>query len=253
MAGHSKWANIKHRKGAADAKRGKVFSKIAKELTVAARMGNSGDPEFNISLRPILAKAKAVNMPADNIDRAIKKGTGDGGEAVQLEELIYEGYASGGVGIIVKALTDNKNRTAAEVRNVFNKHNNSLGQTGSVSRSFQRKGVIHIPSEGLGEDTLLEAAMEAGAENFENEGDRYLVTTAFADYHAVTEALTAAGFNTADSELTLLADLLVQATDPDHARSVIAFIEALEDLDDVQDVYSNLDVSDEIAEQLDEG
>lgn len=252
MAGHSKWANIKHKKAATDAKRGKAFSKIAKELTVAARLGGSGDPETNISLRPILAKAKAVNMPADNIDRAIKKGTGEGADAVQLEELIYEGYASGGVGVIVKALTDNKNRTAAEVRSVFNKHNNSLGQTGSVSRSFQRKGVIRIPSEGLEEDTLLEAAMEAGAENFENEGDSYLITTEFTDYHAVTESLSAAGFNTADSELTLLPDLLVQATDADHARSVMNFIETLEDLDDVQDVYSNLDVSDEIAEQLDE-
>lgn len=252
MAGHSKWANIKHKKAAADAKRGKAFSKIAKELTVAARMGGSGDPETNISLRPILAKAKAVNMPADNIDRAIKKGTGEGADAVQLEELIYEGYASGGVGVIVKALTDNKNRTAAEVRSVFNKHNNSLGQTGSVSRSFQRKGVITIPAGGVSEDSLLEAAMEAGAEDFENQGDHFLVTTAFADYHTVTDALTRAGYNTADSELTLLPDLRTEASSADHARSVLSFLEALEDLDDVQDVYSNLDVSDEIAEQLDE-
>jgi len=251
MAGHSKWANIKHRKGAADAKKGKVFSKIAKELTVAARMGASGDPETNISLRPILAKAKSVNMPADNIERAIKKGTGEGADAVQLEELIYEGYATGGIGVIVKALTDNKNRTAAEVRNVFNKANNSLGQTGSVSRSFQRKGLIHIPAEGVDEDSLMEAAIDAGAENMEREGDSFTVTTAPNDYNAVLEALNAAGYNTADSELTLVPDTTMDVTSVEQAQSVMKFIEALEDLDDVQDVYTNMDVSDELAEQMD--
>jgi YebC/PmpR family DNA-binding regulatory protein len=251
MAGHSKWANIKHRKGAADAKKGKVFSKIAKELTVAARMGASGDPETNISLRPILAKAKSVNMPADNIERAIKKGTGEGADAVQLEELIYEGYATGGIGVIVKALTDNKNRTAAEVRNVFNKANNSLGQTGSVSRSFQRKGLIHIPAEGVDEDSLMEAAIEAGAENMELEGDSFTVTTAPSDYNPVLEALNAAGYNTADSELTLVPDTHMDVTSVEQAQSVMKFIEALEDLDDVQDVYTNMDVSDELAEQMD--
>lgn len=251
MAGHSKWANIKHKKAAVDAKKGKVFSKIAKELTVAARMGGSGDPETNISLRPILAKAKSVNMPADNIERAIKKGTGEGADAVQLEELIYEGYATGGIGIIVKTLTDNKNRTAAEVRSVFNKAGNSLGQTGSVSRSFQRKGLIHIPADGVDEDSLLEAALEAGAENMELEGDRFTVTTAPSDYNAVHDALNAAGYNTADSELTLVPDTTMDVTSVEQAQSVMKFIEALEDLDDVQDVYTNMDVSDELAEQMD--
>lgn len=251
MAGHSKWANIKHKKAAADAKKGKVFSKIAKELTVAARMGG-GDPEANISLRPILAKAKSVNMPADNIERAIKKGTGEGADAAQIEELIYEGYASGGIGIIVKALTDNKNRTAAEVRSVFNKAGNSLGQTGSVSRSFQRKGLIHLPAEGIEEMALMEAALEAGAENMELEGDVFKVTTAPSDYNAVLEALNAAGYNTADSELTLVPDTTMEATSVEQAQAVMRFIEALEDLDDVQDVYTNMDLSDELAEQMED-
>ncbi|MCC5849766.1 MAG: YebC/PmpR family DNA-binding transcriptional regulator [Verrucomicrobia bacterium] len=253
MAGHSKWANIKHKKAATDAKRGKAFSKIAKELTVAARMGGSGDPETNINLRPILAKAKSVNMPAENIERAIKKGTGEGADTSQIEELIYEGYASGGVGVIVKALTDNKNRTAAEVRSVFNKHNCSLGQTGSVSRMFQRKGLFEIDTADIEEEALLETAMMAGAENFEQEGDVWTITCAPGDYNQVSEALDKAGYVATSSEVKLVPDVLTQATDAEHARSVMKFIDALDELDDVQDVYTDLDVSDEIADQLDEG
>lgn len=253
MAGHSKWANIKHKKAAADAKRGKAFSKIAKELTVAARMGGSGDPETNISLRPILAKAKAVNMPADNIERAIKKGTGEGADAAQIEEFIYEGYASGGIGVIVKALSDNRNRTAAEVRNVFNKHNCSLGQTGSVSRTFQRKGVFVLPAEGVDEEALLETVMEAGAEHFEQEGDVWTITCAPQDYNAVAAALEAAGHTLSESEIKLVPETLMEVTDVEQARSVMKFLDALDDLDDVQDVYTNMDVGDEVAGQLDEG
>lgn len=252
MAGHSKWANIKHKKAATDAKRGKAFSKIAKELTVAARMGGSGDPNTNINLRPILAKAKAVNMPADNIERAIKKGTGEGADGTQIEELIYEGYASGGVGVIVQTLTDNKNRTAAEVRSTFNKHGCSLGQTGSVSRTFQRKGILVISAEGVEEEALLEVVMEAGAENFEQQGDVWTITCAPTDYNDVSDALEQAGYPALESEVKLISDLLVDATDVEHARSVLKFIDALDELDDVQNVYTNFDVSDEIAEQLDE-
>jgi YebC/PmpR family DNA-binding regulatory protein len=252
MAGHSKWANIKHKKAAADAKRGKAFSKIAKEITVAARIGG-GDPAANIALRPLLAKARAVNMPADNIDRAIKKGTGEGQEGVHFEEIVYEGYAGDGVGIIVKCLTENKNRTAAEVRHCFNKHNNNLGQSGSVSRSFQRKGVITFEKENISEEALLEASLEAGAENFEDQGDSFVVTTEPSDYADVAEALENAGFSAVDSELTLVPDLLFEVTDIDQAKSITGFIDALEDLDDVQNVYTNMDIPDEVAEQLDEG
>ncbi len=251
MAGHSKWANIKHKKAAADAKRGKAFSKIAKELTVAARIGG-GDPEANISLRPILARARSVNMPADNIDRAIKKGTGEGSEGVTFDEIVYEGYANGGIGIIVKTLTDNKNRTASEVRHCFSKAGNNLGQSGSVSRGFQRKGVFRFPVEGNDEDALFEAAMEAGAEDIQTEGEEFVVTTAPNDFNAVLEAFSAAGYESNDSQITLLPDTPMELGSIDDVRSVLKFIEALEDLDDVQDVYTNLDVSDEMAAQLDE-
>lgn len=252
MAGHSKWANIKHKKAAADAKRGQAFSKIAKEITVAARMGG-GDPAANISLRPLLAKARAVNMPADNIDRAIKKGTGEGSEGVQFDEIVYEGYAGSGVGVIVKCLTENRNRTAAEVRHCFNKHNNNLGQTGSVSRSFQRKGVITFSTSDTDEDELLLAAMEAGAEDFAEQGDTYVVTCDPSGYPDIAQALEEGGFHAVDSELTLLPDMMYEISSVDEAKSVMGFIEALEELDDVQNVYTNMDVSDEIAEQLDEG
>ncbi|MEX2607084.1 MAG: YebC/PmpR family DNA-binding transcriptional regulator [Kiritimatiellia bacterium] len=251
MSGHSKWANIKHKKAAVDAKRGKAFSKIAKEITVAARLGG-GDPSANISLRPLLSKARAVNMPADNIDRAIKKGTGEGSDGVQFDELVYEGYAGDGVGLIVQCLTENKNRTASEVRHCFNKHNNNLGQTGSVSRSFQRKGVITFSTENTDEEALLEATMEAGAENFEQQGDSFVVTCDPSAYPDICEHLEKAGFTAVDSELTLVPDLLFEMTDVEKVKSVMAFIEALEDLDDVQNVYTNMDVPDEIAEQLDE-
>lgn len=251
MAGHSKWANIKHKKAAVDAKRGKAFSKIAKEITVAARIGG-GDPSANISLRPLLAKARAVNMPADNIDRAIKKGTGEGQDGVVFDELVYEGYAGDGVGIIVKCLTENKNRTASEVRHCFNKHNNNMGQSGSVSRSFQRKGVITFSKEDTEEEALFEAIMEAGAEDMADQGETFVVTSEPSEYPDVSDALEQAGFKAIDSELTLVPDMLFEITNVDKAKSVMAFIEALEDLDDVQNVYTNMDIPDEVAEHLED-
>lgn len=252
MAGHSKWANIKHKKAAVDAKKGKTFSKIAKEITVAARLGG-GDPAANISLRPLLSKARAVNMPADNIERAIKKGTGEGNEGVQFDEIVYEGYAGDGVGIIVKCLTENRNRTAAEVRHCFNKANNNMGQNGSVSRSFQRKGLITFAKENTDEEALLEAAMEAGAADFEDQGDSFVISCEPSDYNSVSDALEKAGFNATDSELTLVPDMLFEMRDVEKIKSVMAFIESLEDLDDVQNVYTNMDVPDDIAELLGDG
>lgn len=251
MAGHSKWANIKHKKAAVDAKRGKAFSKIAKEITVAARMGG-GDPSANISLRPLLAKARAVNMPADNIERAIKKGTGEGQDGVQFDEIVYEGYAHG-VGIIVKTLTENKNRTASEVRHCFNKAGNNLGQSGSVSRSFERKGMITFNAEDTDEEELMMAALEAGAEDVQDNGETYVVTSEPSAYPDLSDALEEAGFKAIDSELTLVTELMYEMTDVEATKSVMNFIEALEDLDDVQNVYTNMDVPDTIAEQLEEG
>jgi YebC/PmpR family DNA-binding regulatory protein len=251
MAGHSKWANIKHKKAAVDAKKGKAFSKIAKEITVAARIGG-GDPAANISLRPLIAKARGVNMPADNIERAIKKGTGEGSDGVQFDEIVYEGYAEG-VGIIVKCLTENRNRTAAEVRHCFNKNNNSLGQTGSVSRGFQRKGLITFSKENTDEEALLEAAMDAGAADFEEQDDCFVVSCEATDYNTVSDALEKAGFVASDSELTLVPDILFEMTDVEKVQKVMTFVELLDDLDDVQNVYTNMDVPDEIAEQLGDG
>ncbi len=250
MAGHSKWANIKHKKAAVDAKRGKAFSKIAKEITVVARMGG-GDPAANISLRPLLAKARAVNMPADNIERAIKKGTGEGQDGITFDEIVYEGYSEG-VGIIVKCLTENKNRTAAEVRHCFNKANNNLGQSGSVSRSFQRRGLITFSKEDTDEEELMMAALEAGADDIEDQGESFVVNCDPSNYPEISDALEQAEFKAIDSEITLVPDLLFEMTDVEKVRKVMGFIEALEDLDDVQNVYTNMDVPDEIADQLGE-
>lgn len=247
MAGHSKWANIKHKKGKADAVRGKIFSKIAKEIMIAARSG--GDPDANITLRALIQKAKANNMPNDNIDRAIKKGTGelDGG---QLEEGMYEGYAAGGIGVIVQVLTDNKNRAATELRNVFKRHNASLATQGAVSRMFQRKGQIFVDAGKAGEEALMELALESGAEDFKTEDERYEIITDPSDYAAVCDALTQAGIDIAESEVTMIPDLPTAVEDADTAEKVLKFVDALEELDDVQSVYGAFDISDEIMEQL---
>ncbi|MDK2858338.1 MAG: hypothetical protein PWQ29_1292 [Verrucomicrobiota bacterium] len=250
MSGHSKWANIKHKKGRADAVRGKTFSKIAKEMTVAARLGG-GDPSGNITLRMLIGKAKAVNMPNDNIDRAIKKGTGEL-EGGALEELMYEAYAPGGVGVIVEALTDNKNRAASEIRNVFTKNGANMAQQGAVSRSFQRKGQIYIDAAGIDEDALMNIVLEAGAEDLSRDGDQYEVLTAFGDYAAVADALEAAGIEPSSSELTMLPDLPMQITDPDQARKLMKLVELLEELDDVQNVYGAFEIDDAILAEMDE-
>ena len=250
MAGHSKWANIKHRKGKADAARGKVFSKIAKEIIVAAAAGG-GNIDDNIQLRALVQKAKGVSMPKDNIDRAIKKGTGEL-EGGQLTEGSYEGYAAGGIAVVVKVLTDNKNRSIAEVRHAFTKANASMADQGAVSRMFQRKGQIFIDKSRIDEETLMDLVLEAGAEDLKTDGDQFEIITDPADYDAVSDAISTAGIDMAESELTMIPDLVVEVTDLSQAQSIMKFIEALEELDDVQDVYSNFDISDEIAAQLEE-
>ncbi len=247
MSGHSKWANIKHRKGKADAAKGKVFSKVAKEIMVAARSG--GNPADNITLRALIQKAKAANMPNDNIDRAIKKGTGEL-EGGQLEEGSYEGYAAGGIAVVVKVLTDNRNRSAAEVRHAFSKAGANLAEQGAVSRMFQRKGQIFIDKDQAAEDALLELALDAGAEDLKTEGDQYEIITDPREFDVVCDAITKAGIPMAESEITLIPDIVVEVADPAKARAIMKFVDALDELDDVQNVYTNFDISDAIADQL---
>ena len=250
MSGHNKWSTIKHKKAATDAKRGKVFSKIAREILVAARQGG-GDPSANITLRALIQKARSVNMPADNIDRAIKKGTGelDGGA---LEEVMFEGYGPGGVGVVVITLTDNRNRTVSLVRHAFTKSGNSLGNTGSVSRTFSRKGVILVDVEKVEEDALMELALESGAEDMKQDGDQFLILTDPAEFMNVVDALNDAEIPMESSEVSLVPETYVPVTDPDQAKKILKFVDDLEDLDDVQNVYGNFDISDEIMEAMEE-
>lgn len=249
MSGHSKWATIKHKKAATDAKRGKIFSKIAHEITIAARQGG-GDLSANITLRSIVQKGKAANMPADNIDRAIKKGTGELDDGVVLEDILYEGFGGGGVGVVVQVLTDNRNRSAAEVRHVFNRNNVSLGAQGSVTRGFKRKGQIRIDASAVAEDKLMEIVLDAGAEDMQPDDGEFLVTTGPTDFAKVAEAIAKAEIPMESSEVTLVPDLWVQVSDPSVAKEVMRFVEALEDLDDVQNVYTNMDVDDSILKDI---
>ncbi|MDF7808280.1 YebC/PmpR family DNA-binding transcriptional regulator [Pontiellaceae bacterium B12219] len=248
MAGHSKWANIKHRKGKADAARGKVFSKLAKEIMVAASAGG-GNVDDNISLRALVQKAKGVSMPKDNIERAIKKGTGEL-EGGQLEEGSYEGYAAGGIAVVVKVLTDNKNRSIAEVRHAFTKAGANMADQGAVSRMFQRKGQIYIDKDQTSEDKLMDIVLEAGAEDLKTDGDQFEVITDPNDFDNVSDAITKAGIEMAESDITLIPDLVVEVTDISQAKSIMGFVEKLEELDDVQDVYTNFDISDDVAAEL---
>lgn len=239
MSGHSKWHTIKHKKGALDTKRGKIFTKIIKEITVAARMGG-GDLESNPRLRTIVLKAKAANMPKDNIERAIKKGTGDL-EGVEYVELQYEAYAPGGVGILIDALTDNKNRTAADVRAILNKNGGQLAASGAVSYQFNRKGIITYLSEKVDFDALFEAALEAGAEDVAEEGAIVEVITEPGEFANVLEALQAGGFEQESAEVSMVPDNVV-ALDNEKTAKVLSLLEKIEDNDDVQSVSSNLDV-----------
>ena len=239
MSGHSKWATIKHKKGIADAKRGQAFTKLIKEITVCAKMGGP-DPESNARLRTAILKARAENMPKDNIERAIKKGSGELG-ASTFYELTYEGYAPGGVAIIIDTLTDNKNRTASDVRSTLTKLGGSLGATGCVSYMFQTKGIITYSTEKYTEDQIFEVALENGAEDVSTSDDVIEVTTTPADFASVLEAMQAAGFEQESADVQKIADKTV-SLDKEKAAKVMKIVERLEELDDVQQVSTNLDL-----------
>jgi len=242
MSGHSKWSTIKRKKGAADARRGKVFSRLAKEITVAAKMGG-GDPEANPRLRTVLLAARAQNMPKDNISRAVKKGTGEI-PGVTYEEVRYEGYAPGGVAFIVDLLTDNKNRTVAEIRHILTKHGGSMAENGAVVWNFEQKGTITVPRGGLTEDELFENVIEAGAEDLETESDVCQITTDPHELHSVSEALEGMGLHVEEAQLTMVPKTTLEVTGKE-AASVLRLMEALEDHDDVQNVFSNFDIPEE--------
>lgn len=246
MSGHSKWATIKHKKGLADAKRGQMFTKLIKEISVAAKMGGS-DPESNARLRTAILKARADNMPKDNIERAIKKGAGEM-EGSTYYELTYEGYAPGGVALIIDTLTDNKNRTAADVRSTLTKLGGSLGTSGSVAYMFQSKGVITYDGETYSEDQILEAALELGAEDISTSDGVIEVVTDPGDFNAVLEGMQAAGFTESSAEVSKIADTTV-SLDHEKIRKVLKIIERLEELDDVQLVSSNLDIPDDFNDE----
>lgn len=246
MSGHSKWSTIKRKKGAADAKRGKLFTKLIKEITIAAREGG-GDPNANPRLRLAVDNAKAANMPADNIDRAIKKATG-GIEGVTYYELTYEGYGPGGVAILLEVATDNKNRTVADVRHLFSKYGGSLGENGSVAWMFDRKGVITLPVQDKTEDEILDIILEAGAEDLQTEDDFFEIQTDLENFEPVRKALVAAGLNIENASLQWIAKNTVELKD-ETAEKVMKLIDALEDSDDVQNVFSNADFDEALLNQ----
>lgn len=242
MSGHSKWANIQHRKGRQDAKRGKVFTKAAKEIIIAAKTG--GDPAGNPRLRAAIAAAKAVNLPKDKIEAAIRKGTGEdaGGDFV---EAFYEGYGPGGIAIMVEVATDNKNRTVAEVRHIFTKHGGTMGENGSVGWMFERKGVISVEKASMGEEAIMEAALEAGADDVMDDGDVWTIHTAMADFAAVRDALESAGIAMQSAELAMVPANLVEIN-AETGVKLLKLMDALDDNDDVQNVYANADFPDDM-------
>jgi YebC/PmpR family DNA-binding regulatory protein len=245
MSGHSKWATIKHKKGALDAKRGQMFTKLIKEISIAARMGG-GDADSNPRLRTAVLKARAANMPKDNIDRAIKKGAGEL-EGVNYEELVYEAYAPGGGALLIEVLTENKNRAAAEIRNILTRAGSNLAVSNSVARLFSRKGVLSYDGEKYTEDKIMEAALEAGADDIQNDGGELVVYTDPASFEAVLNAMNAAGFETDGAEISMVPETYV-SPGKDDAAKVQKLIDKLEESEDVQNVYHNV----EIPEGLDE-
>jgi YebC/PmpR family DNA-binding regulatory protein len=248
MAGHSKWSKVKHIKGVVDVKRGKIFSKLSREIIVAAKTGG-GDPRLNARLRTAIDAARSQNMPNDTIDRAIKKGTGElGGEAPA--EITYEGYAPGGVALMVECVTDNKNRTSADLRSVFTRHHGSLGTPGSVAHVFARKGEIRLPLAAADEETMLEAALEAGADDVSQDGDDHVVLTAPDQLFAVGDALRSRQLIPSSHKLTQIPLTLAPVHDRATAQQVIRLCEALDDLDDVQNVHANFDIPDDVMETL---
>jgi YebC/PmpR family DNA-binding regulatory protein len=246
MSGHSKWATIKHKKGALDAKRGKVFTRIIKEITIAAKSG--GDPDGNPRLRTAILAAKAENMPQENIKRAIQRGTGEL-EGVNYEEITFEGYGPGGVAIIVEVLTDNRNRTVSEIRHAFGKNGGNLGSTGSVLHMFSKKGIIAVEKSAASEDKLMEIVLEHGGEDLSDEGDTWEIITDPGSYDAVLNAVKAAKIPTVMSEVTMVASTYTKLEGA-AANQMVRLLEALEDFDDTQNVYSNFDMDAEQMEQV---
>ncbi len=248
MSGHSKWSTIKRKKGAADARRGKIFTKIIKEITLAARLGG-GDIEGNARLRQAVMAAKAENMPKDNIDKAIKKGTGEIAGAAAYEEVVYEGYGPGGVAVLVEVMTDNKNRTVSDIRHIFSKHGGNLGENGCVSWLFEKKGSIVLSKDEVDEDSLMEVTLEAGAEDVVDQGEEFEVITTTDDFEKVKTALDEAGISYVVAEISMIPQTTVPL-DEQKGAQMLKLIEKMEDSDDVQNVYANFDIPDDVMERL---
>jgi YebC/PmpR family DNA-binding regulatory protein len=249
MSGHSKWSSIKHKKGAADAKRGKLFSKLTRAIIFAAKEGGP-DPAGNLALQNAIEKARAASMPKDNIDRAIAKGAGTDGGAEQYETVVYEGYGPAGVAVIVEALTDNRNRTAGEVRHIFDKNDGNLGTSGSVTWLFERRGVVLVPVDGADEDELTLAAAEGGADDVSVDGSTFQVLSAAEELATVREAVAGAGFEIESAELTMLPKTTVAVEDESEAKKILRLIDQLEENDDVQEVYANFDIPERVLESV---
>ena len=249
MSGHSKWSTIKHKKGAADAKRGKLFSKLSRAIMVAAKEGGS-DTATNMALGNAIEKARSYSMPKDNIDRAIAKGAGEGTDGATFETVVYEGYGPEGVAVIVEALTDNRNRTAADVRHLFSKHGGNLGATGAVAWQFERRGIVLVAADGVDEDELFLAVADAGADDVSRDGPVFQVSSAPEQLSSVRAAVEAAGFSIDTSELSMVPKVTVEIADEPTAKKVVGLVEGLEDNDDVQDVYANFDIPDSVLESV---
>jgi YebC/PmpR family DNA-binding regulatory protein len=247
MSGHSKWATIKHKKGAADKARGKLFAKLARQIEVAARQGG-GDLESNSSLRNVVLKAKAAQMTKDAIDRAIKRATGEG-DTSNYENITYEGYAPGGVAMLVDVLTDNRNRTASDVRSAFTKYGGAMAEPGAVGWQFSRKGVILIDG-GIDEDTALTVSLDAGADDVSRDGDSWRVVTDPSSVYEVRDALMAHGIEVQSAESTMVSSTVIEVSDPNDAKQVLRIMDMLEDNDDVQDVYANFDIAESIMQEV---
>src|SRR6478752_2702492 len=247
MSGHSKWHSIKHKKGAADAKRGKLFAVLIRQIEIAARSGG-GDPTSNATLRSMIQKARDNSLPVDTIQRAIKRGTGEE-EGVVYEQVSYEGYAASGVAVIVQALTDNRNRTSAEIKNIFSRNGGSFAEPGAVSWQFERKGIVQV-DRAVDEDELMLTAADAGAEDIEDLGDHWQVTTPPTELHAVRTAIEESGINVKSSDLTMIPTTSVALEQEDKAKSVLRLMDALEDHDDVEAVYANFDIPDSVLEAV---
>jgi YebC/PmpR family DNA-binding regulatory protein len=248
MSGHSKWSSIKHKKGAADAKRGKLFSKLSRAIIVAAKEGGP-EPSNNLALQNAIEKARSYSMPKDNIERAIARGAGQDADAAAFETILYEGYAPGGVAVIVEALTDNRNRTAADVRHLFAKSDGNLGESGSVAWLFERRAIVLVDGSA-DEDELTLAAAEGGAEDVERDGSTWQVTAAPEALSAVRAAIEAAGFTVDSAELTMAPKTTIEVADESQAKKILRLIDALEDNDDVQEVYANFDIPERVLEEV---